>query len=710
MNLIRQIKGYADNSDTKIKCTDLWKRVFLNSVKKDDSNYPKLREYNLYSNGNDLFSGKDYITSFFTIDGYPNEISIDFKDSIRQQSKDGVRISFISTFEGTRIQWDSAQMRSKLKTWKTIDEDTEDVDEFNLMQNISLLDNNNWRKQSLVYLSDADIRRNRKLFKYRTIMVISGKRGSSFDSTIKEVQNYCKSSGIKITRVEGDLKEYLKAFSPFSFEYTDNILKQVGNNTIPDEILARFSGYNQGKVGKRGMYWGTDIYSGFPVFKLVKKNKVDAENILISAETGGGKSFFLKVLVLQFLAESNFNGTIMDIEGFEYLPIAEFLANNDNVVVLNMAEGQGKYYDPVEIKLTGDDLLDRDMFSFSKSFTLAILKTLLGKQFIENNDWSSIIVNDAVSKTYASKNITLDKNTWENSKGLTLFDVYNNMKNLYKEVLNSDGTRKDLSGIYSDMSKSDYDFIQKYKENKGYRNALDLVIAKLSIYFEPLEKGGTRSDVFQNRVSLEDIRKAKLVVCSFGMAGKSADMVDPVQMALSQLSAANISHIRSLFSQAEGKYNFKVWEEFQRWGAFPDSEKTITTALTGGRKLGDVNLIITNNLRELLDKDRFGIFQNTTSFAIGAIDDNETRQKLVDRLTIPLLKKDLDKLVTNKGNNESFSSSSDESSTSSIYDKAFLIRLDKSVTTITKMSIPEHIAESRLFKTGDMDQMKLIGK
>lgn len=691
MKFLRQLKGMSENSDTIIKAFDLWSRVFLNSVRKDDSNYPKLRDYNIYSNGSDMFSGKDNVTYFYTIDGYPKELQINFREAIRQEAREGVRISFISTFENTRIDWGSAQMRSKLKTWKTIDEDSADVDEFNYRENIKLLDNNTWRKQSLLYLSDAEIRRKRRLFKCRSMMIISGVRGANFNTTVNEVQNFCSSSGIKITRVEGDLSDFLRTFSPFSLELNANVLKKVGNTTIPDELLARFSSYDQGKVGKKGIYWGTDIYSGFPVFKVVKKNSVDAENILITAETGGGKSFFLKGLILQFIGNSNFNGTIMDIEGFEYLPLAGFVANNDNVVIINMAEGKGRYFDPVEINVTGDKDLDADMFSFSKSFTLAILKTLLGKNLIEN-DWSSVIVNDAVSKTYASRGITVDPSTWHKSKGLTLFDVYENMKTLYTEVLSFD----------SEDSLDD-DLIQQYKSNEGYRCALDLVIAKLSSYFEPLEKGGTRSDVFQDRVSLQEIKDAKLVICSFGMAGKSADMVDPIQMSLSQLSAANITHIRSLFSQAKGKYNFKVWEEFQRWGDFPDSEKTITTALTGGRKLGDVNLVVTNWVRKLLDDDRFGIFGNTTSFAIGAIDDEETRDMLCKRLSIPLLKPDLDKIVTAKGNNESFTS---DDEVSSIYDKAFLIRLDKSVTTISKMIMPDSIAKSTIFRTGVAEDLE----
>jgi len=39
------------------------------------------------------------------------------------------------------------------------------------------------------------------------------------------------------------------------------------------------------------------------------------------------------------------------------------------------------------------------------------------------------------------------------------------------------------------------------------------------------------------------------------------------------------------------------------------------------------------------------------------------------------------------------------------YDKAFLICLDKSVSTITRVELPEHIANSYIFKTGvDIDR------
>ena len=680
------IPGYKERLSAK----EVWHRVIVGKIKRNVSNYPKVSGANFYSNGSATMSGKDNISYYYTIDGYPYQIPINFKSDIRMEARGGVRISFISTFEPTKIDWDSPQMHSKMRVWRSLDQDRETVDEYNYIDNIGSMDNMQRRKASLVYLADADKRRRRNLFKYRTLMVISGKRGENFDKTVVEVESYCKSQGIIITRVEEDLMQFLRAFSPFSMELNNGVLSKVGSNTIPDEQLARFSGYTQGMIGKKGIMFGTDIYSGFTVYKQFKKNSTDAETVLITAETGGGKSYLLKFLLLQLTALRDYNGTINDIEGFEYIPFGAYVANSSKVVVLNMAEGQGCYYDPFEIMLTGNADLDKDMFQMSKSFTNSVLCVLIGADLVSDNIWAKKIVNNAISKAYGDLGVDEDDiDSWSKTNNTGgLFYVYSKFKELYQEY---------FTLVEKGVKASDLDLSDRYKLNPGYLDALDKVVAKLSEYFEPLEKGGIRNNVFKRKVTLNDIASAKLVINSFGMAGKSADTVDDTQMALAQLSAANISYIRSIFSKAQGKYNYKVWEEFQRWGAFPGSATTIKTAVTGGRKLGDVNFIVTNNVKELLDDDRFAIFDNVSSFAIGAIASSDTRERLCKQLSVPLLQPDLDALVTKRGNSESFEGSQE---LTSMYDKAFMVHLDKSVTTLVKVMLPKHISDSEIFKTG----------
>lgn len=681
--------GNIKGSNTRIKPLDLWKRVIIDKIRGDDSSYPLIRNYNFYTNGSAIMSGKNKISYIYTIDGYPASVPIDYRERIRLLAR-GAKVAFISTFEPTVIDWNGAQMKSKLKTWKTMDEDADEVTSYNYVENVDSMDSIERRKASLIYLADADKRRSRSLFKYRTLMIIAGVRGESFDKAIYEINDYCKSTGIKITRVESQVSEYLKAFSPFTMELGNNILKQVGSNTLTDEEIARFSSYTQGKIGLRGVIFGTDIFSGYNVYKVLKKKDTDAENILITAETGGGKSYLLKSILAQIDALPEYTGTINDIEGFEYIPFGNFCANRDKVVILNMAEGQGCYYDPYEIVLTGNEDLDKNMFSLSKSFTNSIMCVCVGAKLLEENVWVQKIINNAIARSYTDLGVVeSDMSTWSKTSGKDLFYVYSKFKDLYTECLS-----------FKDRDIDSLPLYDRYKMNPEYLDALDKVVANLSEYFEPLEHGGIRGDVFKKKVSLSDIATAKLVINSFGMAGKSADTIDKTQMALTQLSAANISYLRSIFSKAQGKFNFKVWEEFQRWGQFPGSATTIKTAITGGRKLGDINFIVTNNVKELLDDDRFAIFDNITSFLVGAISSADTRERICKQLSVPQLQGELDSLVTKKGDSSSYEDAGTDQQTMSIYDKAFLAQLDKSVTTILKMNLPKHIADSDIFKTG----------
>lgn len=688
----------------------LWDEVLSALITKNESETGELRHAPYYMDLKGFYSDEDNVTYMYTIDGYPSELEISYRTTLRRECKDGVRMSFVSTFEKHQIPWNSPQMKAKLRTWQLLETDEDTIDAYNLHSNLAILDGQQWRRDSLTYLSEAEIRRKRKTFKFRSVMFISGKRGENFDDTVKEVTNLCKILGIKLTRVMLNIQDYLSVFSPFSLSYNEDVLKQVGSNVVTDELLARYNTYSQGQIGKRGVYWGTDIYSSFPCLKQVKKTTEDPENWLITAETGGGKSFFVKCLVLQLLASKRFNGTIMDIEGFEYLPIAYYVSNKEKVVIVNMAEGTGSYFDPVEIVLTGDPELDKDMYGLSTSFTLSLFKTFLG-DIQDQDEWVDIVINDAVSLNYTKAGVYVDDmSTWHKSKGLTVFDVYNTLKSL---LTDGDASRAISSqftqSLYEERmgvgkALSDNDVNRLIASNEGYQRAVEMAIAKVSRYFEP---SGTRRSLLKSRISVSEIRDAKLVICSFGMAGKSEQAVDKIQMAMMQLCAANISHLRSVFSKHSGKFNFKLWEEFQRWGGFPDADKTINVALTGGRKLGDVNIIVTNKVRDMLQDDRFGIFSNITSLAIGCIWDAEVRSELCTRLSIKNMEPELERLVVENKDLESYSDG--DSILNNPYSKAFLIGLDKTVYSISRMSIPDEIASSDLFRTGiSLDDMSEI--
>lgn len=634
---------------------------------------------NFYYDMDGYYNKDTGVTYMYTIDGYPNSMDTSFRTDLRRECKGDVRISFISLLDSYKIDWNSNQMQAKLRGWQILDETQAEVSDYNMHKNIQDMDNIEWRKLSLRYLNDAVLRRKRKTFRFRCAVLVSGTRGDDFDESIESIEDYCKQRGIKLTRVLYNVYDYLGMFSPFKLGYNAKLEKEIGNVVLTDELLARYTTFSQGKVGKSGEYWGTDIFSCFACLKPTKVKNTDAETWLITGETGSGKSYFGKGLIIQLLAKPYINGTINDVEGFEYTELLDFETDEDKMVLLNMAEGQGLYVDPVPIILTGDAKSDETMYSMSVSFTSVMFRTMVGTLDEHLQIWADIIIDEAVSRTYSSVGVEQeDMSTWSNSDDLSIFDVYSNIKEM---LINPESNQTELT--------------EKVFNNADYIGALQVVIGKLSRYFED---NGTLRGTFKKRVSLEEIAHAKLVINSFGMAGKSPDTVDRVQMSLMQMYAANISHIRSIFSKVDGKYNFKVWEEFQRWGTFPNSERIITTALTGGRKLGDINIIMTNKVKDLLDDDKFGIFGNISSVAIGCIWDSKVRHDLCERLSMLNFESDLDTLVSK--NKQLLNYVDGDTVQDSAYSKAFLIGLDKTYYTISKMNLPDEWDSMSLFQTG----------
>lgn len=658
---------------------NLWDIVISTFLKKHSSNANNSSNAPFYFETTGFFSKDNGVTYMYTLDGYPSTMETSFRTSLRNECRGDTRVSVISLLDRHEIDWNSNQMKSKLRSWKIVDESKEDVSVYDLHKNINDIDNIEWKKDSLRYLNDAVLRRSRKTFRFRSAILVSGTRGQEFDDSIEAIETYCKQRGILLTRVLHNVNDFLAMYSPFKLSRDPKLEKEVGNVVLTDELLSRFSSFSQGKVGKSGEYWGTDIYSCFACLKPTKVKNTDAETWLITGETGSGKSYFGKGLILQLLAKPFINGTINDVEGFEYIELLEFETEEDRMVLLNMSEGRGLYFDPVPILRTGDADSDETMYAMSVSFTSTMFKVLVGNVEEKIEVWVNIIIDEAVSRLYKSVGVRqLDMSTWGNADDSSIFDVYAIIKDM---LMNPDKSKTELSS--------------KIFGNEDYWNALQVVVGKLSRHFE---EDGTLRGTFTERVSLEEIAHAKLVINSFGMAGKSPDTIDSVQMALMQMYAAIISHVRSIFSKVDGKYNFKVWEEFQRWGTFPNAEKTITTALTGGRKLGDINIIMTNKVSALLDDDKFGIFGNISSVAIGCIWDAKVRHDLCERLSMQNFESDLDTLVSK--NKQLANYVDGDTVQDSAYSKAFLIGLDKTYFTISRMNLPEDWDSMSLFQTG----------
>lgn len=669
----------------------LWKDFIIERLTANSSQSQLKRGHDIYASNNTLMSGTDNVTYLYTLDGVSASVKMYWKELFRDAAGDGVKVNFFERLQPDYIDWNSPKVKSKRSSWRNVMSEREGVNAFNFSDNMDSMSEDQWRLMSLIYLPMSESM-GVKLFKFQMLMTISGKRGDAFDTSVEKILKIANTNGInlKFTRVMENLPDYVSSYSPFSNGFRDKVKKGTGRVSLTDHIITRFDPMTQGKIGKKGTMMGIDVYSRFPVFKQFKRHISDAEIILVTAMTGAGKSFMVKSIISQFCGNDKYRITINDIEGFEYLYLAQFVANDQKVEIVNMSKGEGNYFDSTEIYISGISSIDKNAYELATSFTESLFKVLIGS--VVENEWAEDIISDALALTYSSRGVQVDDmSTWGRSKGLTYWDVYATLKETYIALGTED---------------SDVDGINRFRKNESYIDAYDKVMAKLRRYFETMQNGGTSSSLFKRRISLEDIKDAKMVVNSFGMAGKDEKAMSSIGIALAQLYSSYITQIRSLYCQAEGKFNVKVYEEFQRWGKFKGSESTINTAVTGGRKMGDIVFIVTNVLRELIDKNNFNILDNITSCMIGVINDADTRKDICSKLSMMQMLPELDNIAlkaSSKG-----TEAGDDLLSLSPYKKAFVANFDREVATTLRAELPPYISDSKLFLTAVEEQKEFI--
>ena len=417
-----------------------------------------------------------------------------------------------------------------------------------------------------------------------------------------------------------------------------------------------------------------DIDTHEVVLRKFKEDPDAAENWLISAGTGGGKSYWIKSLLTYLLAD-RFVITVMDYEGDEYSNLASFIAdgNINDVKVISMGKGSTTYFDPCVIpRLTGDEEVDDELKESSINYIMAIFRTIVGGVDGQLTLWEEKVVSTAIQRVYDSAGVTEDKSTWHRSKGLRLSMIYDEMKVLLenRELVDSD------SG--NEMHK-----------------ALSKIVNASSVYFE---EGEAKYGTFKNPMSADELYDGKFIVFSFGMKGAANSTMDPTVLALKQLSVASVTiQISNYCKYVRHCFNVKVWEEYQRWSAATGSSEIIVNAMTGGRKRGDVNFIITNDLANILDDSNDvskKLRLNIQNYAIGNIPDSRIRAEFCARLDLNDCKYALDRIA------KAHKSDTTSTGVGSKYKHSFCVILDNGKKAIVKSMLPQSLANSKLFKTG----------
>lgn len=385
--------------------------------------------------------------------------------------------------------------------------------------------------------------------------------------------------------------------------------------------------------------------------------------------TGGGKSYFIKSIIMWLLG-MGFTVTILDYEGDEYTELYKIMyaANPKSATLVSMGKGSAQYVEPMEIpELVGDPEIDDDLKDSAQEYTLAMFAIIVHGTEKQLSRWEEGVINRAIANVYDMYNVTNDKSTWHRSKGITIRDVYEEIKHLVDTK----------------------EFFDELTDNVQHKAAVEIVEAG-RMYFDP---DGARASAFSKPLSITDLRGSQLIIFSFGVKGAVASSTDKSVLALKQLSVANIgTQISNYCKYVKHHFNVKVWEEFQRFIEVPQSAEIIGNSLTGGRKRGDINFIVTNDLENILDDGNAinkQIRQSISAYAIGKIKDTDTVENFCSKFKCKEVRDELLKLAASNSGGKSKK-----------YENAFCLMLDDGKKAIVKAELPKALSTNNLFSTG----------
>lgn len=631
--------------------------------------------------GFNSIASEEYISKYFLILRYPDYTPDVLVSRVRDICMDGgIKVTFMYNAVPYRINWDSSEMTNKNRIWKEFSTETEnrDVNVFNERSQKEVIKDRERIIHSIQYFNKAE-EQNRELAKVFTVIKLTAHRDSdsimNLSSSIKRLNTFFKKKGIKVRELNINMVDWMNCINPFSQRVPKEMQYKLSRKVMSDDMIAANIPLRQGKVGTHGIPVGADIKTNDTVYWEIKDDPESAENTIITAETGFGKSLVFKAMHVYFLAKG-WSILVNDYEGDEYTNIANYYAsiNPKFARIISMGKGSTSYFEPCEIpELTGDLEVDRDLKSDSVSHIYAIYTTIARDESKADyvSDEQKKIITACINRMYESMLVTDDMRTWHKSKGARLHDVYEEMKVMYskRELLREDDGEK------------------KHRE-------LSKLIESCSEFFEP---GGINSSAFKDPISADELYPAKFIVFSYGMKGEDTDNVDPKLISLKRLSVSHVSiKISNHNKYVNNTFTVKVWEEFQRWIKDKGADKVILNHITGGRKRGDINFIMTNSLSQLLSAESTvlgTIIENTQNFIVGNLKDVNTIHTFCTKFQLENIEENLltiAKGASSKGNNK--------------YKHAFCVVFKNGDRAIMSARLPDKIMKSKLYKSAKIDK------
>ncbi len=589
-----------------------------------------------------------------------------------------IQINFHLRLEPYHINWNSDLMKRRRYQWnKQIKENEErfNKDSLSKLSDINEESEDKWLRESWKYFMEVT-GRGRGTPLLETIVELSVP-ATDYKAlqTLAHMENvFCQamaSKGFQVQKVKQHVWDFLQGFSPVSCSFPKNTVRHH-KFMCTDEIVSNMIDYSTGKVRGNEVLLGVDIETGSFVARDFVSDRGGAENLLIGAMTGGGKSYFMKCLVYNFLI-NEYTVVVMDRDG-EYREMSKSLGG----IVISMAVNEGIYFDSTEIaSVTGDEEVDSGLAIESRLTTENIFSILThGDGQLTDNERK--FFTDGYNLLYKQYGISMDNpSTWYKSHNLSYHKLFEAIKALrelksYKEQFDS----------------------RSNQWRKGYYEEYCDFVDKLHHWFSP---DGLYSYAFKKRISIPSVLRVidsgcPMIVLHMDLKDEDSSSMDTLTL-LKLFITSYLSSVILTHNKSRKKFTVDIIEEYQRYLSNDKARGMILSKTTGNRKKNAITGIITNNLgelaREFADAQTEGVRDNITTFCLG-----DVAESLVPRIceTFNLNNhKEYYRLIANETPG---------------YENTFMAVVNRKESAIIKAIPPSGYENSSIFKSRDESKGK----
>lgn len=572
---------------------DYYTGLLRNWLDHDDVPDKELGNGEFYYTAESVFT-KNGVKKPFIILDYPMEIDRGFVSDIRYRVEEYVEQYRTKTgIEGTvsvnltvdmlpyDLRLDSRKTTNRwnglVRMYKRVSADMEEKELEDELKTDKYSDNVRRKVRSFIHIRDARNKMKAGFYKTAVVLELEVKNPDLVEANevLKEAERglmaYSREVDLGYKRMFLNVHQFYKNYTPTSmFNERELLRRKYTGNVFSDDTLSSFFMPSHGKVGDAtGVYFGIDVKSTEVVtYDLFKGS--DANNILLSGQTGQGKSTYAKILLSYIGLDKRYQTVIFDYEGTEYAPLGLIIGATE----VGMAGTSGSYVNTMVIQdVTGDKDIDGGRWKAAMEMTTSVYNLIFNEE-VGMNKIELDIFSFLLGKLYADAGVSdLNPHEWyERSKGLTFYTFYamlDNMINTHNPELFGEFSTEDI---------------------RDFRSALRPYFGKGQVY----------NSWFKNPISIEEFLHSKDVVFNFGMSSESESTVDTKKLALRQMYASYLTILKASINKSKGIKTFVTVDEMQRYLKLNYSGSIIAQFVSGGRKLGMVTFLITNSPQELI--------------------------------------------------------------------------------------------------------------